>query len=339
MNKEKLINDFDHLGLLLQNYLSGVAIGHEFEVAVSQSISANPWFTVYHIHERLSSIAQSYLSKPKLQAWLAPYNDVWYDFQKEITVVMAGNIPLVGFHDYLCVLASGRRVAVKLSSKDAFLLPALHQLLCLFAPEWQSVVRFVTEVSATTDGLIVTGSDETAGWFEKSYPHLPKVVRGHRVSVAIVSEEITQVQIEALYRDMFLYFGLGCRSVVLLFVPQCFDLLRLTKIDSIPLESTHNGYRNAYLRQKALMTVKGHPFFDGGFFLLVSSNEMNPPVGTIFYSRYSCIDEVVTIILEHSSHIQCVVGEGVDIIKMITFGSAQYPQLWDYSDQIDTMKL
>ena len=348
--------------------------------AAGRSIEVNPWFTEYHIREAVCAIAQNYLQSEKLRAWLSVYPDRWYNFEKEITVVMAGNVPLVGYHDYLSVLASGRRVAVKLSSKDPFLLPALHEWLCSFAPAWRQVVRFVAEVpaadadglstsvadglstsvtdglsttvadglsttdaggliSSTTDGLIATGSDVTAEWFATRYPRLPKIIRGHCVSVAVIHEAITEAQISALHRDMFLYFGLGCRSVVRLFVPQGFDLLRLTAFEQLPKEASHTGFRNVYLRQKALLTLQGHPFIDGGFFLLQPADDLNPPLSTIFYTRYTHINEVVDYIQEHQTQLQCVVGVHSDLKKSINFGSAQNPQLWDYANEIDTLNL
>ena len=141
MNRIEFIHDFTRLGILLRAYLSEEKAIMELNNAIKQSRTANTWFIFYHIKEQLTAIANNYLRREKLEYWLANYPNVWYEYQKDITVVMAGNIPLVGFHDYLSVLASGRTVSVKLSSKDAFLLPALHHLLCTFAPEWGSRVR------------------------------------------------------------------------------------------------------------------------------------------------------------------------------------------------------
>jgi len=335
MNRFEFIRFFSLLGALLNSYLCKGKSVIELDHAISRSVKANPWFTPYHIKEQLSAIANNYLQQEKLHRWLANYPDVWYGYQKDITVVMAGNIPLVGFHDYLSVLASGRTVSVKLSSKDSFLLPALHALLCSIAPSWRSLVRFVTDVPVDTDGLIATGSDATATWFTTHYPHLPKIVRGHRVSVAVVPETITQEEINGLHRDMFLYFGLGCRSVVHLFIPEHFEPERLKMADGV----SHVGFKNAYRHQKALLTMQQHPFFDGNFFLLQPSNELYPPMAVIFYTRYSHINEVIRYIDDHHCTIQCVVGRDADIKKCINFGSAQSPQLWDYADGMDTMKL
>lgn len=333
------IEDFSSLGALLRRYLSGVQRLIPLEHAITKSTEHNPWFTEFHIKEMLEALSQNYLQPQKLHIWLSKYPHRLYSFEKEIGIVMAGNIPLVGYHDYLSVLASGRKASIKLSSKDPFLLPALHDLLCSFAPFWRQNVRFVTEVPENTDGLIATGSDATTSRFKRHFPHLPKIVRGHRISVAIVHEGITRSQIDALRSDMFLYFGLGCRSVVKLFVPQRFELKRLTIFEQLPHEASHTGFRNAYLSQKALLTLQHTPFIDGGFFLLQESNGWNPPISAFYYTRYTNINEVINHIQRHSNHIQCVVGEGVDIKKSVNFGSSQKPQLWDYADELDTIHL
>ena len=331
MNRIKFIRDFAALGDLLQDYVSGSKDLPTLDQAIARSLEANPWFTGYHIKERLLSIAQYYLSDSRLEAWLVDYRDIWRGCYHDITVVMAGNIPLVGYHDYLSVLASGRRVSVKCSSKDAFLLPALHQLLCSFAPEWLLQARFVSEVSMDTDGLITTGSDATAVWFKEHYPQLPKIVRGHRNSIAVLTEDITREQILGLHRDMFGFFGLGCRSVVRLFVPEGFDLKRVTAFDQWPKEAEHQGFQNAYRRQKALLSLQQVPFIDGGFFLLQAEKGLSPPIATFFYTIYTDMNEVVDYIEAHQSKLQIVVGSAGEIKNGINFGCSQNPELRTFS--------
>lgn len=339
MNQIDFIRDFGELGNRIGAYLEEKIPLQVLDSAIERSLKTNYWFTEYHIRASLRAMVENFLHPQKLSVWLSVYSPMAYRYEKDITIVMAGNIPLVGYHDYLAVLASGRKASVKPSSKDPFLLPALHDLLCLFAPFWRQNVRFVTEIPENADGLIATGSNATASWFKRHFSHLPKMVRGHRVSVAIVHEGITQAQIDALHRDMFLYFGLGCRSVVRLFIPKGFDLTKLTAFERPPQEASHAGFRSAYLRQKAILTLQGHPFTDGGFFLLQPKNDLFPPLATIFYSFYNHVNEVLRYIQEHDSQIQCVVGGDVDSKKCINFGSAQTPQLWDYADDIDTIHL
>ena len=331
MNHVKFIRDFAALGDLLQDHVSDTKNIPALDQAITCSLEANPWFTGYHIKERLSSIAQYYLSASRLEAWLADYQDVWHDGHHDITVVMAGNIPLVGYHDYLSVLASGRRVSVKCSSKDAFLLPALHQLLCSFAPKWLSQVRFVEEIPDDSDGLIATGSDATAAWFKEHYPQLPKIIRGHRNSVAVLTEDITREQIACLHRDMFDFFGLGCRSVVHLFIPKGFDLKRITAFDQWPKEAEHQGFQNAYRHQKALLSLQQIPFVDGGFFLLQAEEGLSPPVATFFYTIYTRINEIIDYLESNKSLLQIVVGTTRMIKNCINFGCSQNPSLYDTS--------
>lgn len=339
MIRAEFIRDFVGLGFLLDAFLNKKSPLPALDKAIQQSLQTNYWFAEHHITQSLRSITDNFLQPDKLHIWLAAYPNIAYTYQNEVAIVMAGNIPLVGYHDYLSILASGKKTAIKLSSKDPFLLPALHELLCSFAPEWHSRVRFVPEVPSETDTIIATGSDSTAAWFTTHYPHLPKIIRGHRVSVAIIPPHITQEQITALHRDMFLYFGLGCRSVVKLFLPDKFDITRITDIDTMPEEPSHLGFRNAYRRQKALLTLQQRPLIDGRFFILQEADTLSPPVATIYYTYYSHIDEVVTYIHEHDSQIQCVAGVEAYIKKSVIFGSTQNPQLWDYADGIDTMKL
>ena len=339
VNRSDFIEDFSRLGAQLRSYLLGEKALFDLDNAIRRSVEANPWFTPYHIREMLRAISHDFLQREKLTRWLKSYPDIWYHYQKEITVVMAGNIPLVGYHDYLCVLASGRKISIKLSSKDSFLLPALHELLCSFSPEWRGMVRYVQEVPEDTDGIIATGTDSTAAHFADGFAFLPKIIRGHSVSLAVIPKEITQEQISHLQRDMFLYFGLGCRSVTHLFIPQEFDIKRITAFDQWPQEASHSGFYHAFLRQRALLTLQQISFTDGGFFILQPSEELSPPLSTFFYTRYTHINEVKSYIQANCLKIQCVVGMGTDIKKSINFGSAQNPQLWDYANGIDTMNL
>ena len=339
MSRIGFIDDFSALGNLLNAYLMGQTQIKSLDSAIKQSIELNPWFTQSNIKERLKSIVHHYLQPQMLNSWLSNYPDVWYGYQKDIAVVMAGNIPLVGYHDYLSVLASGRTVSIKRSSKDPFLLPALHELLCNFTPEWCSKVRYVTHLPADTNGLIATGSDTTAAWFTTHYTHLPKIIRGHGVSVAVLPKELIDEQISGLHNDMFLYFGLGCRSVVRLYIPKGFDLLRITTFASLPKEASHPGFYNAYRRNKALLTLQKLPFTDGGFFILQPVDGFNPPMATIYYTIYNNLEDVRSDLERNASFIQCVVGMGTDIKKSVTFGSAQHPQLWDYANEKDTMRL
>jgi hypothetical protein len=339
VNRDEYIGDFSRLGGMVESFLEKESSLPILDWAIRQSLGTNVWFTKYHIHKALRAIAHHYLCAQKLNAWLANYSDTGYGYKKEITVVMAGNIPLAGYHDYLSVLASGRKVAVKLSSKDSFLLPALHQLLCSFAPAWGSRVRYVTEVPIDADGLIASGSDATAAWYSARFSHLPKVIRGHRVSAAVIPANITQAQITALHSDMFLYFGLGCRSVVHLFIPMGFDLDKLTAFEHLPQEASHVGFQNAYRRQKALLTLQKRSFIDGKFFLLQPMDNLYPPMATIYYTYYQEINDVQHYLETYACQLQCVVGRSEDIKNCITFGCAQTPQLWDYADGIDTMML
>ena len=335
----QLIQNLGELGVRLHAYAEGSLPLPALDAAKINSFAENEWFTPGQIDTAIEAIATEWLQEGRLEAWLANYPRLLDRAEDRVAVVMAGNIPLVGFHDYLSVLASGRSIYVKLSSKDKYLLPVLHTMLCEINPRWATRLRFCEALPPTFQTLIVTGGDQTAAYFSRQFAGIPHIVRGSRISVAVLPICPTAAQLEGLYQDIFLYFGLGCRSVCCLFLPQgmnpCQVLLPQTSVEA----ATHIGFQNAYRRQKALLSLHGQDFIDGGFFVLQPSLEWHPPMATVYYRHYGSVEELAALLEKETLRVQSVVAEAGMLKNCVNFGLAQRPQLWDYADGIDTMML
>ena len=337
------IHDFTQLGACLRAYVGGGLSWPALDAAKASSEAENEWFTPTQIDAAIEAIATEWLQQERLEAWLASYPQPIDRPQERVAVVMAGNIPLVGFHDYLAVLASGRSLDVKLSSKDSYLLPVLHTQLCEINPQWAARLRFCENVPSAPRALIATGGDQTAAYFAREFKNIPHIVRGSRVSVAVLPPHPTAAQLEGLHQDIFLYFGLGCRSVSSLFLPQGMEpqqvLLPPPQAWVRVEAATHRGFQNAYRRQKALLSMQGEDFVDGGFFILQASEEWHPPMATVYYRHYQSVEELASLLEQEAPRLQSVVAEAAMFKNCVNFGLAQRPQLWDYADGIDTMTL
>ncbi|MEY3727192.1 MAG: hypothetical protein RL098_652 [Bacteroidota bacterium] len=288
----------------------------------------NGWFTPDAIKMAFQEIAP-WLSNVQLNNWLATYS--YAEVPKTIALILPGNLPLVGFHDFLCVLCAGHKALVKLSSEDARLLPALAKLLVLFEPELQARIEFV--VGGFT-AVIATGSNNSMLHFKQYFEAYPCLLRGHRTSVAILDGTETSAELEALGQDIFQYFGRGCRNVTQLLIAHDYDLNRFFEA-IIPYADVihHKKYGNNYDYNKAIHLMNQVPILDNNFVLLKESSELHSPLGMLHYHRYQSREEVLDFIKAQQQVIQCVVGHGY-----LPFGSAQCPKLTDYADGIDTMQ-
>ncbi len=337
MDKEAVVHSFSLLGDRIAGWLRGAGQAPGLAVAVQESINSNSWFTTATIKEALSAIAHDLLDKQRLQQWLG--RDAWAVTPKRVGVVMAGNIPLVGFHDFLCVLASGNIFVGKLSSRDAYLLPALSDLLVSINPAWSSRIKFVKEIPfANIDALIATGSDSTAHHFESAAAAIPHLIRHNRRSVALLSGNETRVELDSLAKDIFSYYGLGCRNVSMLYVPAGYDWQPL--LDSWKAHADimqHKGYANNYCYQKAMLTMQQSAFIAAAAALLVENPSLQAPPAVVHYCYYTDPAEALKTIEQQKNAIQCVAVAG-DSDKFCTFGATQRPALYDYADGKDTMR-
>lgn len=330
MNIQSRASAFVQLGVRLQQ-LSGEPLNTLAESARLE----NPWFTKQNVNLSLRGIMQ-YLQQSNLMQWLSQY-DFNHVTPKVIGVVMAGNIPLVGFHDFLCVLLSGHNIRAKVSSKDSVLIRHLVDELVAIEPRFRHRIVLTSDPLAGIDAVIATGSDNSARYFEYYFRKYPHIIRKNRTSVAVLTGTESDKDILELGQDIFSYFGLGCRNVSKLFLPCSFDLSRLLNVwepyrDSI----LHHKYANNYDYQKSILLVNQTPFLDNGFILLVQSDKLVSPIATLYYEFYENTQEVKRWLTQNQEKIQCVVGNTEP--ASVSFGNAQFPRVWEYADNVDTMK-
>lgn len=342
---EERVTAFVRLGDLLRHAGAECPAGHGADAALSsvlaEASAANPFFTQANVCHALREWGDS-LREHSLQTWLTPYKNRFPLSSATVLLVLAGNLPLVGFHDYLCGLMSGCRLLVKLSSKDAVLLPFLHRKLRETASSGSGLslqdpdpVRFMSEIPEEGfDAVIATGSDESHALFARKFNARPHLLRHGRHACAILRGGESLADLQALSDDILLYFGLGCRSVSKLYVPENYDFQPLLHLLSEKGDGfrEHSAYMHNYAVQKALMTVSGTDFLDTGFLLLVSHPSLDCPQGVLHYQTYGSEEEVKGELVRQRENLQCVVGEG-----HLPFGAAQHPALSDYADGADTL--
>ncbi|MDR0728885.1 MAG: aldehyde dehydrogenase [Prevotellaceae bacterium] len=293
----------------------------------------------------LTTIAEDMLDASKLTQWLRAYTVT--DMPKTVGVVMAGNIPLVGFHDFLCVLASGNLFAGKLSHKDRFLLPALAERLIAINPAWRCRITFVDTLPIdVVHAFIATGSDATAWHFGKlaatsadDRRTMPALIRHNRRSVALLTGRETPCELQALTDDILAYFGLGCRNVSQLYIPEGYDLQPLTAALAACADiRRHAGYDHNYRYRKAILTMNDCPFIDATAALLYEENTPDAPPAVVHFGYYKRLSDALETIARQNEQTQCIVA-GVPVNnKFCTFGTAQRPPLHDYADGTDTMR-
>ncbi len=344
INIEKHIRNFSFLSKIIDDYLESNLQENDnnkklIDYAINQSIIHNSFFTETTIRFALKSISDS-LIPDKLYKWISAYS-----FQENsaisirtVGVVMAGNIPLVGFHDFLCVIISGNKFFGKLSHSDSFMLPAIAEILIDIDSDYSSKIEFTTEKLERFHAVIATGSNNTSRYFEYYFSKYLNIIRKNRTSLGVISGNETLEQLTHLADDIFMYFGLGCRNVTKLFVPQNYDFSQFIRAcNGYSPICDHNKYKNNYDYYKTIFIMNNQPFIDSGFFLLHEDISIHPPVSIINYEYYTNKQSVIDFINSQAENIQCIVSDNFEIKNRICFGSAQKPQLWDYSDNTDTM--
>lgn len=328
MNAHVRINAFSLLGQTLKNINDD-----EFQTLAEQAARENPWFTKENVRMAMDGIIQL-LQKERLERWVSSYS--LRDQSKKIALVLAGNIPLVGFHDLLSVLISGNNALIKPSSKDSVLLKYILQKLYDIEPVFRDKVEFAEQLK-NFDAVIATGSDNSARYFDYYFGKYPNIIRKNRTSVAILRGNESEDDLAALAIDVFSYFGLGCRNISKLLVPAgyTFDKLFSTWEVYQPIIH-HHKYCNNYDYQKSIMLVNQIPFLDNGFVMLHETTKMVSPISVVYYEQYKDEADLSNKLTEAEDKIQCIVGNGTR--AAIPFGKAQYPELWDYADGVDTLK-
>lgn len=307
-----------------------------FEGVFEQAEQQNSWFTPDNLRFAFDTWATS-LEEDKVRQWLSAYGGLETTSAKKVLIVMAGNIPLVGFHDLLCVLVAGHKAIVKLSSNDRVLLPFLVEQLKPFAPDWAETVSFTEERVSDYDAVIATGSNNTARYFEYYFGKKPHIIRKNRHSVAILTGKETPEELYALGKDIFQYYGLGCRSVSKLFVPQNYNFDSFFEA-IYPYHSIINEqkYANNYDYNKAVYLMSLYQLLENGFLMLKEDEGYGSPIATLFYEYYNDTQSLKQRLATDTEKIQCVVAHNFTKGE-IAFGETQKPQLWDYADEVDTL--
>lgn len=325
------------IGDFCENHNSPNSENHqEFHDAVIQAEQQNSWFNQENILFALEQWS-ILLTEDHLTNWLFHYS---FDTSKEtktVGLVMAGNIPLVGFHDFLCVLLSGNKVLAKLSSNDIVLLPFLSKYLIDQDPSLEDKIQFVEGKFENFDAVIATGSNNTSRYFEYYFGKKPNIIRKNRNSVAVLTGNESKEQHTALGEDIFRYYGLGCRNVSKIYVPRNYDFDEFFN-GIFPFKDIihQNKYANNYDYNKAVYLMSEFKILDNGFLILKEDKSLSSPIASLFYEYYDTVSDLKKEMQEYSEHIQCIVSKGM-LEKEVNYGSTQKPKLDDYADGIDTM--
>jgi hypothetical protein len=293
----------------------------------------NNWFTKENTLNALKNIATYFLNKNELENWLSNYEVNSTDNPKTIAIVAAGNIPMVAFHDILCVLITGNALQLKLSEKDKFLLPFLLNKLIEIEPAFKNKIA-IQEKLENFDAIIATGSNNSAKYFEYYFGKYKNIIRRNRNSIAILNGNESLEEIEKLSDDIFDYFGLGCRNVSKIFIPNDFEIISLKDGFSKHIDvMQHNQYMNNLDYQRTLYLMNQTPLVDIDFINITENKSLHSPISCLHVERYETIDDVNNFIIDERDNIQCIVGK-----DYLSFGDSQQPTLSDYADNVDTIK-
>lgn len=319
-------------------YLKEVAVNDndaETENVFRRAEAENGWFTQENIKFALNSWGEA-LSEANLNQWISNYQ-IQKTEPKKVAIIMAGNVPLVGFHDFLSVLITGNKVVAKLSSNDKILLPFVAQHLIEIEPEFKNYIQFSEEKLQNFDAVIATGSNNTARYFEYYFGKYPHIIRKNRNSVAVLTGNETEAELTALADDIFRYFGLGCRNVSKLYIPSEYDFKPFFEAMYSWKEIIHNHkYINNYDYNKAVYLMDSFPLLDNEFMLIKEDAGFSSPISVIFYEKYNSVENLQKELENQSENIQCIVSNA-GLSTKIPFGKAQNPNLWDYADGVDTI--
>ncbi|MDT0552059.1 acyl-CoA reductase [Urechidicola vernalis] len=305
-----------------------------YETQIKRAHETNGWFDVENVCFSLQSWSEA-LTEENLTEWTANY--AFNNKSKSVAIIMAGNIPLVGFHDILSVLISGHKVVAKVSSNDKYIIPLVAKYLQYINPEFKELIEFTEGELKGFDAVIATGSDNTARYFDYYFGKHPNIIRKNRNSVAVLTGNESKEELEALGEDIFRYYGLGCRSVSKLFVPKDYNFDSFFKaIFKYSDVINYNKYQNNYDYNKAVYLMSLFKLQENGFLMLKEDANYGSPIATLFYEYYESINGLENKLENDTDKIQCVVSNS-DIKNTVAFGQSQHPKLWDYADGIDTL--
>lgn len=335
------LKSFVQLGTLFNNFCESNTVKSDpwlpqLEATLTEAELRNKWYTQENLLHALKAWGKV-LTEDSLKEWLSFY--IWDTPNKPLTIglVMAGNIPMVGFHDLLCILLSGNSVLAKLSSNDTVLLPFIKSYLQEIDPQLAHKITFTESRLEGFDAAIATGSNNTSRYFDYYFKKYPSLIRRNRNSVAVLSGNETSNQLKLLGSDIFQYFGLGCRSVSKIYVPDGYDFdAFFTAIFPWKKVLEHHKYVNNYDYNKAVYLMSEIAILDNGFLILKQDQQFASPIATLFYEHYSDKATLKKRLEDAANSIQCIVSHGF-VQNEISFGQTQSPLLSDYADGVDTL--
>lgn len=346
MNLERRTDAFVKLGSLLHQQLPETAevdIGGlknvRIKEVVGEAFIQNPWFTHSNILYSLRAIANM-LKPEKLARWTGLYPELNTTRDPlKVGIVMAGNIPLVGFHDLLAVLIAGHGIQVKYSRRDEVLIKYIGTLLIEIEPEFESLIDFTHDQLSAFHAIMATGSDNSSRYFQYYFGKYPNIIRKNRNSVAVITGNESGSELAGLADDVFLYFGLGCRNVSKLYIPPGYVMeTLLPAFEKYGNVTDHTGYANNYLYNRTLLQMNKIEHIDNGFVVLREESRPNSPIGVLHYEIYQNHEDLRSKLKNEHDSIQCIVSNTSTLETAIPPGKAQTPHPWEYADNIDTLK-
>lgn len=333
---------FVQLGLFINRHFNKQWLAKEerfhndLNKLIEIAYSYNGWFTPESITRALNSMVLM-LDEKSLSAFTKFIKEP--HSSKTVAVIMAGNIPAVGFHDLMCVLLSGHNVLIKVSSDDPALIPFLAGMIIYYEKEFAAKINFSEGKLNNFDAVIATGSDNTAKHFEYYFGKYPNIIRKNRSSIAVLNGKETKDELAELGKDIFYYYGLGCRNVSKIYVPENY------KFDSL-FEAVYNfkyvldnkKYNNNYEYNRAIYLLDLIPFLDNNFLMIKESTNLHAPTSVLFYESYTNQEQLVEKITPLLSNLQCIVSNfEIKGMKTIALGNSQKPTIFDFADNVNTL--
>jgi hypothetical protein len=336
MTLKQRINAFVQVGLFINRHYNKqqkdteTQLHQGLEKLVETVHIYNNWFTPNFVNDAIINIS-TFLNEEELTKFTQPLKET---SQKTIAIVCAGNIPMVCFHDILCVLLSGNKALIKLASDDAILLPFFLKLLCHYESSFENHILFADGKLGKFDAIIATGSDNTASHLHYYFGKYPNIIRKSRTSIAILNGQESTKDLTNLGKDVFQYFGLGCRNVSKLLVPQNYSFNTFFEsIIDFGYVINNKKYGNNYDYHRAIYLLESLPFLDNNFIMVKESVDLHSPVGVLYYQPYNSQKEIESYISQNNHHIQCIIGK-----NHIPFGYSQQPVISDFADNVNTME-
>jgi len=336
MTLKQRTDAFVQLGNFIKRHYSGERFASEtqlhqgLEKLAETAQIYNNWFIPQFVNDAVQNIAL-FLTEDELAKFITPIKN---PKQKTVAVICAGNVPMVGFHDIMCILLCGHKALIKLSSDDNVLLPFFLKLLVHYEPEFENYILFADGKLGNFDAIIATGSDNTSTHLQYYFGKYPNIIRKSRTSVAVLKGDESEDELKKLGEDIFKYFGLGCRNVSKLLVPKNYSLNRFFEaIVDFGFVVNNKKYGNNYDYHRAIYLLESLPFLDNNFLMIRESKDLHSPVGVLYYQFYENENEIKNYLNLNKNHIQCVIGK-----DFIPFGNSQRPVISDFADDINTVE-